>query len=70
MHKLLFIIALILAAYGITQAQNFNYTVTTYSVVWNELNAQTEPVDNNNPEIPFIDSVPATGYRYTFTPSN
>ena len=41
MHKLLFILAFLFAVYGVTRAQNFNYTVTTDSVAWNELNAQT-----------------------------
>lgn len=41
MHKLLFIIAFVLAAYGVSRAQNFDYTVTTDSVAWNELTSQT-----------------------------
>lgn len=41
MHRLLFIIAFTLAAYGSTRAQDFSYTVSTDSVAWNELNAQT-----------------------------
>jgi hypothetical protein len=41
MHRLLFIIAFTLATYGLCRAQNFDYSVTTDSVAWNELNAQT-----------------------------
>lgn len=48
MHRLLFIIAFVLAAYGVTRGQNFNYTVSTDSVSWNELNAQTILNSNNS----------------------
>lgn len=41
MYRILFILSLVLAAYGIAHGQQFNYTVTTDSVAWNELNAQT-----------------------------
>lgn len=41
MRKLLFIIAFVFAACGITRAQDFDYTVTTDSVIWNGLSSQT-----------------------------
>lgn len=48
MNKLLFIIALLLATYGVTRSQDFNYSVSTDSVAWNELNAQTILNTNNS----------------------
>jgi hypothetical protein len=41
MHKLLFLIAFVLALYGVARAQNFEYTVATDSVAWNALSSQT-----------------------------
>lgn len=36
----------------------------------NPASPQTAPVSANNPETPVLIFIPATGYRYTFTPSN
>lgn len=47
MHRLLFALSFILAACAV-RAQNFDYTVTTDSVAWNELNAQTILNTNNS----------------------
>lgn len=66
MHKLLFLLAFLLAAYGITGAQNFNCTVTTDTLQSYRL----QPIENNNPENFFLDPVPTNGCHDTFTPSN
>ena len=64
MHKLLFIIAFVLASYGITRAQDFSYTVTTDSVSWNDLNAQTI-LNSNNSAWNFSYRVPI-GFTFPF----
>lgn len=48
MHRILFVIAFLLAGYGVSRAQNFNYTVSTDSVAWSELNTQTILSSNNS----------------------
>jgi hypothetical protein len=68
MHKLLFIIAFLLAAYGVTRAQSFDYTVTTDSVAWNELNAQTI-LNTNNSAWNFSYRVPI-GFTFNFLGRN
>jgi hypothetical protein len=68
MHRLLFIIAFTLAAYGITRAQNFNYSVTADSVAWNELNAQTI-LNSNNSAWNFDYKIPI-GFTYNFCGRN
>jgi hypothetical protein len=48
MHKLLFILAFLFAGYGMARAQDFDYTVSTDSVAWNELSSQTILNANNS----------------------
>jgi len=64
MHKLLFIIAFVLALYGITRAQDFSYTVTTDSVSWNDLNTQTI-LNSNNSAWNFSYKIPI-GFTFNF----
>lgn len=64
MHKLLFTVAFVFAAYGVTRAQNFNYTVTTDSVAWNDLSTQTI-LNSNNSAWNFSYRVPI-GFTFNF----
>lgn len=68
MHKLLFIIAFLLAAYGITRAQDFDYTVSTDSVAWNELSSQTI-LNANNSAWNFSYKIPI-GFTFPFCGRN
>lgn len=68
MHKLLFIIAFMLAAYGITRAQDFDYTVSTDSVAWNELSSQTI-LNANNSAWNFSYKIPI-GFTFAFCGRN
>ncbi len=64
MSRLLFILAFVFAVYGITRAQNFNYTVSTDSVSWNELNTQTI-LNGNNSAWNFSYKIPI-GFTFSF----
>jgi hypothetical protein len=68
MHKLLFIFAFVLAGYGISRAQNFNYSVTTDSVAWNALNTQTI-LNSNNSAWNFSYKIPI-GFTFSFLGRN
>jgi hypothetical protein len=68
MHRLLFILAFVFAVYGITRAQNFNYTVSTDSVTWNPLNTQTI-LNSNNSAWNFSYKIPI-GFTFPFLGRN
>ena len=68
MYRILFIIAILFASYGIMRAQDFSYTVSTDSVAWNELNAQTI-LNTNNAAWNFSYRVPI-GFSFPFAGRN
>ncbi len=68
MHRILFIIAFVLAGYGISAGQNFNYSVSTDSVSWNELNSQTI-LNSNNTAWNFSYKIPL-GFTFNYLGRN
>jgi hypothetical protein len=68
MSRVLLLISFLLAASGITQAQNFNYSVATDSVAWNPLSTQTI-LNSNNSAWNFTYRVPI-GFTFPFLGRN
>lgn len=68
MYKLPVVIAFVLAAYGITRAQDFKYTVSTDSVAWNPLGTQTFLCGGNS-EWDFAYKIPI-GFTFGFCGRN